>query len=153
MTKPEWRMSIQVRMTKPNGATVAAHSIVIRASSFLRPSSFVLRHFSSALLERAKDRGFSRCDFFTDENQLCLGRLKRFQLPATSNEIEQLRAIGEPHEAFHPNHSRGKTICKSFKAIAGKNFIGTECERFELRLMFVLRRRDLFLPRLRDTEQ
>src|SRR6266513_3026041 len=113
-----------------------ADRFVIWVSSFLRPSSF----FNDAFSQCAKDRGFFRSDFFPDENQLCLGRLKRFQVPAAGDKIEKVRAIGEAYEAFCPNHRREETICKSFKAIPRKSFFRAEREPLELQVMFVLRR-------------
>src|SRR6266516_1925337 len=119
------------------------HSFVMRASSF----------FNDAFSQCAKDRRFFRSDFFSDKDKFGAIRLERLQLPAPGDEIEKVRAIGEAHEAFCPNHSRGKTICKSFKAIARKSVVRPQRERIEFELMLMLRARDFFLPRLRDAEQ
>src|SRR5438128_12407281 len=117
------------------------HSFVMRASSF----------FNDAFSQCAKDRRFFRSDFFSDKDKFGAIRFERLQLPAPGDEIEKVRAIGEAHEAFCPNHSRGKTICKSFKAIARKSVVRPKRERLEFELMLMMRARDFFFAS--DAEQ
>src|SRR6266850_811227 len=52
---------------------------------------------------------------FPDKNQFRPACLKRFQFMAASDEIEQLRAFCEPHEAFCSNHGRGKAVRETFE--------------------------------------
>ena len=60
---------------------------------------------------------------------------KWLQFPAARHEIEKLRAIGEADETLRANHARRQAIRKAFETIARENFAGSECERFEFRLM------------------
>ena len=123
---------------------------VILSSFWLRlPSSFVV--WVRARFERAEDRWFLGRDFFADEDQVRTIRLERLQVPAAGHKIEKLRTIRKKHEAFRPMHTCGQTVCKAFKEIVRKSFVGAECERLEFGLMFVLRRRHLSLPA--DAEQ
>src|SRR4029077_12221617 len=92
-----------------------------------------------------ENRRFFRVEFFADENQLCLARLKWLQFPAARHEIEKLRAVGEADETLGANHVRRQAICKTFETIGRKDFAGSECERFEFRLMPVFRRCDFSL--------
>ena len=72
---------------------------------------------------------------------------KWLQFPAARHEIEKLRAIGEADETLRANHARRQAICKAFETIARKNFAGSECERFEFRLMPVFAVAAIFLSR------
>src|SRR6266478_1817778 len=120
---------------------------VIWVSSFIRASSF----FSDAFIERMKDCRFLLGDFPPNENELGSIALKRFQFPAACDEIEQLRAIGEAHEAFRPKHAGVQSFCETFETVTRKNFIGTERERLEFELMLMLWWRDFFFAS--DAEQ
>ncbi|OLE42643.1 MAG: hypothetical protein AUI36_24195 [Cyanobacteria bacterium 13_1_40CM_2_61_4] len=120
----------------------ALQLFVLRHSFDLRPSCFFIS--TRAFIQRVENCFFFRSDFFPDKNQLGPISLKRFQVPAAGDEIEKLRRIGQADEAFCANHARRQAICKSLKTVARKNFIGTECERFELRLMIVFGRRHFF---------
>ena len=57
------------------------------------------------------------------DNELDPVRLKRFQLPTSCHEIEQLRAISEAHKSFCSYHARRQVAGEPFKTIAGKNLV------------------------------
>ena len=77
--------------------------------------------------------------FFPMKHQFRAIGFKWLQFPAAGHEIEKLRAIGEADETLGANDARRQAICKAFETIARKNFAGSECERFEFRLMLVFR--------------
>src|SRR4029453_7799726 len=106
-----------------------------------------------ALFHCINDRRFLSPDAFPDKNQLSFSSFKRFQLPTAGHEIEKLRAVGETDETFRPNHARGQSVHETFEAVAGKNVVRAECERFEFWLMLMLGRPGRSLPRLPDAEQ
>src|SRR6476660_2861489 len=118
-------------------------SFVLRHSFVIRHSCFVIR--SDTFTQRAENCLFSRSDLFPDKDKLGPLRLKCLQFPAACYEIEKLRAIGEADETLGANHARRQAICKAFETISRKNFAGSECERFEFRLMPVFRRCDFSL--------
>src|SRR5262245_22409391 len=117
-------------------------------SCFVIPSRFVIRassFFNNASIQRVNNRLFPQNDVPPNEDQFRAIGFKRLQFPASSHEIEKLRTIGKADETFRANHARRQAICKAFETIAGKNFAGSECERFEFRLMPVFRRCDFSL--------
>src|SRR5215471_15787019 len=98
-----------------------------------------------AFFQGTDDRVFFRYHFLPNKHQLSPLRLKRLHFPAARHEIEKLPAIGEADETLGANHARRQAICKAFETIARKNFAGSECERFEFRLMPVFRACDVSL--------
>ena len=70
-----------------------------------------------------KNRRFFPSDPFPDKHQFGAICLERFQLPAASDEIEKLHAIGKADETFRPDHVRGQSVRKTFEAIAGENVV------------------------------
>src|SRR5437762_5625956 len=91
-------------------------------------------------MERTDNRLFFRRNFFSDKHQLCAIRFKWLQFPTARHEIEKLPAISEADETLGANDARRQGLRKVFKTISRENFAGSECERFEFRLMPVFGR-------------
>ena len=107
-------------------------------SSFVLRHSFGIRHSCFVICNVHRSRRESPIfphRFFADKNKLCSLGFKWLQFPAARHEIEKLRAIGEADETLRANQARRQAIRKAFETIARKNFAGSECERFEFRLM------------------
>src|SRR5262249_19136219 len=96
-------------------------------------------------IKRTQDQLFFRSDVLPDKHQFGAIRFKLLEFPAARHEIEKLRAIGEADKPLCANHVRWQPICKVLETITPKNFPGSECEIFELRLMLVSRLCDLSL--------
>src|SRR6266446_2416375 len=161
MTKSECRMPNQIRMTncrasvsdamafrrmEPAGAE--RHRRAGRRPSERERASQTpyndscLVIFDSAFIQRADDHLLFRRNFLPDKHQFGAIEFKWLQFPAARHEIEKLRAISEADETLRANHASRQAICKAFERIARTNFAGSECERFEFRLMPVFRRCD-----------
>ena len=132
-------------LAKPCGGIGARllSSIVLRHSFGIR--HWLTSHLLSAFIQCTENRRSFRSNVSSNKHQFRAIEFKWLQFPAARHEIEKLRAISEADETLRANHARRQAICKAFETIARKNFAGSECERFEFRLMPVFRQCDFSL--------
>src|SRR5204863_7256735 len=95
--------------------------------------------FNDTITECAQDHLLFRSDVFSDKHHLRAIGFKWLQFPAARHEIEELPAVSEGDETLGANDARRQALRKVFKTISRENFAGSECERFEFRLMLVAR--------------